>query len=111
MAITNIDSGTQTCVITTVHTLVSADTTVGIFVASFNLDALVKGDEIKLSVWKKVLTSDTERILYMAAYGSDMGNTCIVDFPPFVSEHSFSVKIQQTAGTGRTIPWSVIQVG
>lgn len=109
MAISNVGSGTQTAVIDTVHTL-DTETTLGVYQGYVNLTALAKGDVIRVFVTTKVLTGDTEETLFEATYANDMLANCIVCTPPWVSEFSSSLKIEQTDGTGRSIPWAVYQL-
>lgn len=110
MALGTVSSGSQTCTIDTIHSVVAAHTTAGIYVAKFNLATLVNGDIIRLFVTNKVLTGDTEGTEYEGIYANDLGENHIVSTPPFVSMFSCSVKIEQTDGTGRSIPWSFVRV-
>lgn len=109
MAISNVGSGTQTCTISTDHTL-NTETTFGIYQGYVNLTNLAKGDVIRVFVTDKVLTGDTEEILFEGIYSNDLGSSCIICTPPWVSEFSSSLHIQQTAGTGRSVPWAVYRL-
>src|SRR5690349_12769914 len=106
MAISNVGSGTQTTVISTDHSL-NTETTFGIYQGYVNLTNLAKGDVIRVFVTTKVLTGDTEEIIFEGIYSNDLASSCIVCTPPHVSEFSTTFHIQQTAGSARNVPWAV----
>lgn len=110
MALANVGSGTQTCTIDTIHTL-DTETSLGVYQGYVNLTELANGDVIRVFVTTKVLTGDTEETLFEATYANDLGANCIVCTPPWVSEFSTSLKIEQTDGTGRSVGWAVYQLG
>lgn len=109
MAISNVGAGTQTCTLDTIHTL-NTETVFGIYQGYVNLTNLVKGDVIRVFVTTKVLTGDTEEILFEGIYANDLSASPIVCTPPWVSEFSSSLKIEQTDGTGRAVPWAVYRL-
>lgn len=109
MAISNVGSGTQSCTIDTVHTL-NTETVFGVYQAYWNLTNLAKGDVIRCVVTAKVLTGDTEETIFEAVYANDLLENCIVCSPPFVSEFSCSMKVEQTDGTGRNVPWAMFRL-
>lgn len=109
MALTTSSSGTQSCTIDTVHSLVT-DTTAGVYVAMWNLTNLVKSDIIRCFIETKVLTGDTAETVFEGVYANDLGANCIVQSPPVVSMFSLTVKVEQTDGTGRSVPWSLIRI-
>ena len=109
MALTITGSGTQTCVIGTDHS-VQNSTASGVFQALVNLTNLAKGDVIRVFVTSKVLTGDTEEIILEGIYSNDMGASPIILLPPWPSPFSCTLHLQQTAGTGRSVPWSLIQL-
>lgn len=109
MAISNVGSGSQSCTLDTIHTL-NTETTFGIYQGYVNLTNLAKGDVIRVFVTSKVLTGDTEETLFEGVYANDMLSNCIVATPPWVSEFSSSLKIEQTDGTGRNVPWAVYRL-
>lgn len=106
---TTIDSGTHTCVIDTPADL-ETTTTAGIFVAMWNLENNVKLDITRLYVKCKVLTGDTAAIVFEGVYANDLGASPIIQSPPIVSMHSLTMSIEQTDGTGRNVPWALIQI-
>ncbi len=109
MAITNVGSASQTTVISTDHSL-NVETVFGIYQAYVNLTNLAKGDVIRVFVTTKVLTGDTEEIIFEAIYSNDLGSSSIVCTPPWVSEFSSTLHIQQTVGSARAVPWAVYRL-
>lgn len=109
MALGTVASGTQNTTVDTEHSL--ANTTVaGIYVAQWNLTNLAKGDVIRVYVTAKVLTGDTEEIVFEGIYANDLLNSPIIQSPPFVSMFSCTMRLLQTAGSSRSIPWALIRV-
>ncbi len=109
MAITTKASGTQTAVITTEHTL-DTEADVGIYVFMVNLVNLANGDVVILRAKTKVLTGDTAASIYTAVYSHSQGGTPIVASPPITSMHQLIITLEQSAGTGRNFPWSLLQI-
>lgn len=110
MAITTSASGTKTGgSLDTVYTL-AADSTAGIYVAMWNLELNVKSDITRLFVTTKVLTGDTEATVFEGVYANDLIANCIVQSPPIVSVFAISMKMEQTDGTWRDVPWSLIRI-
>jgi hypothetical protein len=103
---TLVGSGTQTATVGTAHNLVTTSV-YGVYQCYWNLTNLQKGDVVRVFVTMKVLSSDTEEIVFEGIYANDLGNSPIVCSPPFVSQHSCSMYLQQTAGTGRSFPWAM----
>ena len=109
MALGTVDSGTHTCVITTPADLEST-TTAGIYVCQYNLLNAVKGDVFRLYATTKVLTGDTEAIVFEGIFANDLNDSTIIQSPPIVSMFSLSMMIEQTDGTGRNVPWSLVRI-
>lgn len=106
MAISIVGSATQTCTLDTVHTL-DTETTAGVYVATWNLLNMVKGDIVRLWVETKCLTGDTAATVFEGVYANDLLANCIIQSPPIVSNFQLIMKIEQTDGTGRDVPWSL----
>lgn len=102
-------SGTQSCTVTTEHSLATT-TTAGVFVGMWNLTNAVAGDVFEVYIKTKVLTGDTAEIIYYAVYGNSLGDIPIIASPPVVSMHSLSMFVKQAAGTSRNVPWALLQV-
>jgi hypothetical protein len=109
MAITNVGAGTQSCTVTTEHSL-NTETVFGIYQCYWNLTNSVKSDVFRVFVKTKVLTGDTEEIIFQGVYSNDLSASPIVCSPPFVSEFSCSMHIEQEAGTSRNVPWAMFRL-
>jgi hypothetical protein len=109
MALGTVDSGTQTCTLDTIHTL-ETTTTAGIYVAQWNLELNVKLDITRCFLTCKVLTGDTEATVFEGVFANDLSASPIIQSPPVVSMFSLSMKIEQTDGTGRDVPWALIRI-
>jgi hypothetical protein len=109
MAISTAASGTQSCTLDTVHTL-TTQTTAGVYVCQWNLTNLAKGDIIRVFVETKVLTGDTAEIVFEGVYANDLLSDTIVMSPAIVSMFSLVMKVEQTDGTGRSVPWACLLV-
>lgn len=107
MAISIVGTGSQACTADgTVHTL-DTETVAGIYVGSWNLTTSVKGDIFRCWIETKVLTGDTAETVFEGVYANDLLSNCIIQSPPVVSNFQLIMKISQTAGTSRTIPWTL----
>jgi hypothetical protein len=104
-----VGSGTQTATVGTTHDLVSS-TQFGIFQCYWNLTNLAKGDVVRVFVTMKVLGSDTEETVFEGIYANDLRDSCIICSPPFVSQHICTMRLRQTAGTGRSFPWAMYRL-
>jgi len=109
MALTTVDSGSQTATLDTIHDL-ETTTTAGVYVAQWNLTNLAKGDIVRLFVKTKVLTGDTAEIVFEGVYANDLLSDAIIMSPAIVSMFSLTMSLEQTDGTGRSFPWALIQV-
>jgi hypothetical protein len=109
MALGTVSSGTHTCVLDTPADLAST-TDDGIYVCQYNLLNAVKSDVFRLYATVKVLTGDTESIVFEGIFANDMVDACIVQSPPILSMFSLSMMIEQTDGTGRDVPWALVRI-
>jgi len=109
MALGTVDSGSQALSLDTPVDLVST-IVAGIYVLHYNLTTMVKSDVIRCYATAKVLTGDTEEIVFEGIYANDLVASPIIQSPPIVSMFSLSMMIEQTDGTGRTIPWALIRI-
>ena len=109
-----VATGTQVCSISTEHTLATS-TSAGSFVLVLDLAAAQSGDSFTIRVYRKVLNSGTLRLLFKwTVLGEDIASEAedpIVQSVPFASPGTqISVTIEQTAGTGRSVDWSLESV-
>jgi hypothetical protein len=109
--ITEHNSGSQTCTVTTQHTLgTSPDTTDGIFQFFFDLSAGVVDDVFRIRIREKATSGGTQRVV------ADYWLTCPIHDKLFVTDalvlmHGWDVTITQTVGTSRAVPWSIRRAG
>jgi len=109
MAITSNSSGSQTCTISTEHTLATI-TSAGVYVLKLDLNALVDGatpDELEVRVYSKSRSADTERLEFINTYRGSQGQP-IVTTLPCVTDCDCKFTIKQTQGTGRAVPWNAL---
>ena len=109
MAITSNSSGSQTCTISTEHTLATI-TSSGVYVLKLDLNALVDGstpDELEVRTYSKARSADTERLEKIDTYRGSQGLP-IVQTIPCVTDCDCKFTIKQTQGTGRAVPWNVL---
>ncbi len=110
MALGTVSSGTKTSgSLDTVYTL-ATDATAGIYVCMWNLELNVKLDITRCFVTTKVLTGDTEATVFEGVYANVLLSGCIIQSPPIVAMFAISMKMEQTDGTWRDVPWSLIQI-
>ena len=101
-------SGTQVAVISTEHTL-STITDAGTYVLYVDTNAMVLGDELELRVKTKVTSGGTTREFLIAVYANPQGQPVKASIPvASINEAVFTLK--QTAGTGRSFPFEVIEL-
>ena len=105
---TQEDSGTQTCVISSEHSL-SVQTAGAAYVLVLDLTNLANGDTLEVYAKTKVLSSSTPGQLFKAIYQHAQSDK-VVHSIPCPSVHSIEFFLKQTAGTGRNIDWSVIKL-
>ena len=101
-------SGSQACTVTTEHFLgTDPDTTTGVFQFCIETSAFVRGDTFELRVYEKINdTGDTARQCKKWVFSNEQDDLM------FISEAlmlviGFRFSIKQTAGTGRTVQWSI----
>ena len=109
MAVTSSSSGSQTCTVTTEHTLATISAAAGVYSLWFDLNASLGGtspDVFEVRVYSKARSSDTERLCnifnFKGVQGCQLRRTPIYETP-----HDLRVSIKQSAGTSRAVPWEV----
>jgi len=107
------DSGSQTCTISTTHTLCTeaVPTDGKTYVLRLDINALTTGERLLVEIETKTRTSDTTRktqpsVLLVGGYDQK-----VVDLPFVAGQASNEVvcKITQQNGTGRAIPWALLE--
>ena len=108
MAVAVKTSGSQTCTISTEHTLATV-TDAGVYQLALDLNALADGatpDILVVAAYGKARSSDTERLMETWEFVGSQGKP-LWRSNPEVSPHSYKVTIKQTQGTGRAVPWAI----
>lgn len=109
MTVASNQSGAQTAVISTEHTLGSAITTPGVYVLVVDTNAMANGDSIELQVKTKAKAGSTSRIAYFVTYANAQSEANKYSIPvPSDAEISFT--LTQTAGTARTFDWNILSL-
>lgn len=108
MAVTEATSGSQTATISTEHTLATI-TTPGVYMLRVDVNAMALGDRLVLRAKVKARSADTTRQLFSAVFEHVQADT-ITDSIPVPIVHEVVFTLQQTAGTGRAFPWSVVSL-
>lgn len=111
MAVTIETSGAQLAVIGTEHTLAetggSPDLPVGKrYQLVLDWAALIAGDTLEVRIYMKARAADTARVLDLHTVTGDQA-TDILLTPEIPAGAYVKFTITQTAGTGRSFPWSV----
>lgn len=107
------DSNSQTCTISTTHTLFTRTVPTGGKTGILRLDvsALASGERLVVEIETKTRTSDTRRKAQPSALIVGGYDQKVVDLPFVVGQESNEVvgKITQQNGTGRAIPWVYLE--
>lgn len=111
MAISEHASGSQTCTISTEHTLntTTPETTDGVFQFFIDTANMVAGDVLEIRLKEKCRTGDTIRQIRMNTLAGVQSDPLWVS-ESFLLLHGWDFTIKQTAGTGRAFPWSIRKV-
>jgi hypothetical protein len=108
MAITVQDSGTQTAVIGTEHTVEDAVVN-GTFVFVVDTSNMANGDQLELAVKTRMTALGTTRVAYKAGYAHAQAEL-IKHSIPLATDTRITATIKQTAGTGRNYDWKVLRI-
>lgn len=110
MALSVYSSGSQTCTVTTEHTLDTV-TAANVYQLVLDLNAMVGGttpDILEVREYGKARSSDTERLIKCTTLVG-LQSELLFQTVPRISPHHYKVTIKQTQGTGRAIPWAIYQ--
>lgn len=105
MAVAVKTSGSQTATLSTEHDLATV-TDAGVYVLAVDAAALAAGESLRLCLYGKARSSDTERLIYQAAF-SNAQTEALKASVPVVSPHHMRATLTQTGGTGRAYPWAI----
>lgn len=109
MALVEVTSNDQLCTLGAEHTLTD-ETADGTYVLLLDLNALASGDILIARVKMKVRASGTSRVVLEQSFSGVQSPEVIFLSDPLPVVHEVVFTIEQTAGVGRTIPWSVVRV-
>ena len=114
MAISEAFSGTET-VSTTEWSLTTdtagpdTQTDDGVYQVFFDLNALAKADKFTFRVYEKVLSSSTQRVVFRAFIANAQAEPVWVS-PSLILMHGWDMTLVKTAGTDRSIDFSVRKI-
>lgn len=107
------DSNSQTCVISTTHTLFTEAVGTGgkTLILRLDVSALTSGERLLVEIETKTRTTDTRRKAQPSSLLVGGYDQKVVDMPFVVGQDSNEVvgKITQQNGTGRAIPWVLLE--
>lgn len=108
MALAVVNSNTQSATLDTEHTL-DNDTSGKTYVLVVDCGAMVDGDVTILRIKTKVLSGGTLRLAYSATYAHAQGDP-IKYSVPVPANIEIECSLEQTDGTGRSYPWSLLSL-
>lgn len=73
---------------------------------TFDVAAMVAGDQFQFTIYEKVISGGTQRIKDQAVLTGAQGIPTLT-FPAYIMLHGWDVTIKKLAGTDRTIPASI----
>lgn len=102
--------GTQTAVISTEHTLatVTAD---GVYVLNVDCAEMTDGttpDILRIRLYSRARSISTERLVEVYELIGAQGKPLFTVVPRVEMTGNFRATIEQTQGTGRNYPWSIV---
>jgi hypothetical protein len=106
---TSNSSGSQTCTISTEHTLATI-AAAGVYVCKLDVSALADGatpDILEVRTYSKARSGDTERLEKVFTLVGAQGEPSVATLP-VVTDNHWKVTIKQTQGTGRAILWNAL---
>lgn len=109
MGVSSQTNGSQTASIDTEHTLATI-TAAGVYILVVDTANMVNGDIVTFRLKTKCRSTDTSRLAFSVTYSHVQSepNKYSVPVP---SDVELIATLEQTDGTGRAFPWSVLNVG
>ena len=86
-----------------------ADTTVGVFQAFVDLNALAAGDVFEFRAYEKVRTGDTQRLVYSARFTGAQAEPVWVS-PTLILGVGWDFTLKKISGTDRAVNWRISEV-
>jgi hypothetical protein len=109
MAVSEQTSGSQTATLDTEHTLATISAA-GVFILVVDTANMVNGDIMTLRLYTKCRSTDTSRMAFSATYAHVQAEPNKYS-TPVPSNVELIATLEQTDGTGRAFPWSILNVG
>lgn len=103
-----IGNGTQSATIATKHSLY-ATTAGSTYVLMVDTNNLALGDVVELSIDVAFASGGTRRQTYLTTYAHAQGDPGKISVP-VIAPYGAEFFLKQTAGTGRSFPWVVVDL-
>ena len=112
MAVVVTQSGSQTCTISTEHTVTTTVTAAGTYLFKVDLNACVNGDIFEIRTKIKARAADTQRNADYFTVANAQTDFMVYHSLPIALavNENLDCSIKQTAGTGRAVPWNLLQI-
>lgn len=100
---------------TTEHSLTTdtpgpdTEVTEGVFQPFLDLNSLAAGDIVRLSVYEKCRTGDSQRLIYSSEFSGAQSSPLWAG-PSLLLGVGWDMTLEKIAGTDRTISWRISQV-
>jgi len=85
---------------------VAVNTTVGVFQAFLDVNAVTAADAFEFRVYEKARAADTQRLVYYARIAGSQG-TPVYSSPSMILGAGWDMTLDKVTGTDRTITWSI----
>jgi hypothetical protein len=109
-------SGTKTPTVGATPDLLANVAVVGTFILIADLNAMVAGDVVYLSIKLMVLTGGTARYIYDGRFdgaqpAKDLVKTSVPVSTELTDATALVFELNQTAGVARAFPWKILKIG
>jgi hypothetical protein len=92
-------------------TTLQTQTTDGVYQLFLDLNAVALGDTYEIRCYEKARSADTQRVVQMATVSHAQGaDGALYYTEPIVLMHGWDYSLKRTAGSDRTITWSIRSV-
>ena len=89
-------------------TSLATEATDGIYQVLLDLNAMVLGDTYEFRCYEKVRSSDTQRVAFINTFSHAQGADGAIWVSPAIQlMHGWDFSVKRTAGSDRTITWSI----
>lgn len=98
--------GTTEWSLTNASSTIAANTTIGMFQACIDLNAVAAGDVFEFRLYEKARAADTQRLAFSNQFQGAQGAPLWYS-PPTILGAGWDMTLKKIAGTDRTITWSI----